>query len=505
MKRLFLFICLAGIFTSGCDKGFEKVNTNPIQATSLDPSYLLTNAQLGAMIYTLQYQDPIVQQINTPFGSSLEGGQHNIWFEPGDAQSVFTDIYTNCIKSLADIITRTKADPDRSNLYNMARIWNAYCFQVLVDTYGDVPYSQAGQAFTNEVFLPAYDPAEAIYDDLLKELSEATAALDATKRSEPNDLFYRGNIDQWKKLGNSILLRVAMRLTKVDLAKAEQYAKMAINGGLMTSNADNAMLTLSIAYPNINGNSFNGTERANYYLGKPFVDFLKSTNDPRLKVIAVKYDFPANDLATAGNADTDPANQIGEPYGYNDATISTEPNYPGKSGAAWKYSQVNRQTLGKFDGPYFFVTYSQTTLLHAEAVQRGWAAGSVAALYEEGVKANMDQMAQYDPSATIAPADQDAYLVANPFNPAKALEQINTQYWISCFLNGQEGWSNFRRSGFPMLEPNTFPGADPVIAGDFIHRLQIQSSERAVNTANYQAAVSRQGPDNFATRIFWDK
>ena len=505
MKRLFLFICLTGVFISGCDKGFEKVNTNPVQATSLDPAYLLTSAQLGAMIYTLQYQDPIVQQMNTPFGSSLEGGQHNIWFEPGDANSVFTAIYTNCIKSLADIISRTQGDPDRSNLYNMARIWKAYCFQVLVDTYGDVPYTQAGQAFTNGAYLPAYDPAEAIYDDLLKQLSEATAALDPSKRLEANDLFYHGNIDQWKKLGNSILLRVAMRLTKVDAAKAQQYATAAISGGLMTSNADNAMLTLSVAYPNINGNSFNGTERANYYIGKPFIDLLKSTNDPRLKVIAVKYEFPANDLATAGNIDTDPANQIGEPYGYNDATISTEPNYPGKSGAAWKYSQVNRQTLGKFDGPYFFVTYSQTTLLHAEAVQRGWATGSVSDLYNTGVKAHMDQMAQYDPSATIAPADQDAYLIANPFNPANALEQINTQYWISCFLNGQEAWSNFRRSGFPTLEPNTFPGADPVIAGDFIHRLQIQSSERAVNTANYQAAVSRQGPDNFATRIFWDK
>lgn len=504
MKSLFFFI-LTGIFIIGCDKGFEKVNTNPIQATSLDPAYLLTNAQLGAMLNTIKYQDPIVQQLNTPFGSTLEGGQHNIWFEPGDAQSVFTDMYTECIKSLSDIISRTQDDPERSNLYNMARIWNSYCFQVLVDTYGDVPYSQASQAFTNELFLPAYDPAEAIYDDLLKQLSEATAALDASKTVEPNDLFYHGNIDQWKKLGNSILLRVAMRLTKADPAKAQQYATIAINGGLMTSNADNAMLMLSVAYPNVYGNIFNGTERANYYIGKPFIDQLKSTNDPRLEVIAVKYDLPANDVATAGNADTDPANQIGMPFGYNDATISTAPNYPGKSGAAWKYSQVNRQTLGKFDGPYFFVTYSQTTLLHAEAVQRGWATGSVSALYEAGVKAHMDQMAQYDPSATIAPGDQDAYLTANPFDPANALEQINTQYWISSFLNGQEAWSNFRRSGFPLLQPNSFPGADPVIAGDFIHRLQIQSSERAVNTANYEAAVSRQGPDNFATRIFWDK
>jgi len=72
MKRLLLFVCFTGIFISGCDKGFEKVNTNPVQATSLDPAYLLTSAQLGAMIYTLQYQDPIVQEMNTPFGSSLE-------------------------------------------------------------------------------------------------------------------------------------------------------------------------------------------------------------------------------------------------------------------------------------------------------------------------------------------------------------------------------------------------------------------------------------------------
>ncbi|MEP7110206.1 MAG: SusD/RagB family nutrient-binding outer membrane lipoprotein [Ferruginibacter sp.] len=503
MKSLILFLCFTGVFICSCDKGFVEVNTNPVQATSLDPAYLLTTTQLGAMFYTLQYQDPIVQQMNTPFGSSLEGGQHNIWFQPGDGQSVFTGIYANCIKALVDIIARTQGDPGRANLYNMARIWKAYCFQVLADTYGDVPYSQAGQAYLNAQFLPQYDPAETIYDDLLKELSEATAALDPAGLVEKNDLFYAGSISQWKRLGYSILLRVAMRLTKVDVAKAQQFATVAINGGLMTSNADNAKLKLSTAYPNINGNSFNGTERANYYIGKPFIDLLKSTNDPRLKVIAVKYEFPANDLATAGNKDTDPANQIGEPYGYNDATISTEPNYPGKSGAAWKYSQVNRQTLGKFDGPYFFVTYSQTELLHAEAVQRGWAAGSVSDLYNMGVKAHMDQMAQFDVSATIAASDQDAYLVANPFNPAKALEQINTQYWISCFLYGQEGWSNFRRSGFPLLTPNPYPGADPLVKGGFIRRLQLQSSERSVNKANVEAAWPLNA-DNLATRIFWD-
>src|SRR4051812_19064533 len=115
MKSLILFLLFTGVFICSCDKGFVEANTNPVQATSLDPAYMLTTAQLGAMFYTLQYQDPIVQQMNTPFGSSLEGGQHNIWFQPADNQSVFTGMYSNCIKLLADIIAHTQGDPARAN------------------------------------------------------------------------------------------------------------------------------------------------------------------------------------------------------------------------------------------------------------------------------------------------------------------------------------------------------------------------------------------------------
>jgi hypothetical protein len=100
---------------------------------------------------------------------------------------------------------------------------------------------------------------------------------------------------------------------------------------------------------------------------------------------------------------------------------------------------------------------------------------------------------------------QEAYLAANPFEINKALEQINTQYWISSFLNGSEVWANFRRSGFPDLEPNPYPAADPAVKGGFIHRLTYPSREASVNSANYSAAVSHMGPDNLATRIFWDK
>jgi hypothetical protein len=390
----------------------------------------------------------------------------------------------------------------------MARIWKAYCIQVLVDTYGYVPYTQAGQAYPTGIFLPKYDVDSDIYDDLLKELSEATDALDVAGKVENVDLFYGGNVDQWKKLGNSLLLRVAMRYTKNDPAKAQQWVATAVNpsrGGLMTSIADNAKIVCSQAYNAPTAGSWNGTERANFYIAEPFILELQSTNDPRLKVIAVKYEFPANDLATAGFADTDPSHQQGMPMGYNDGTISSAPGFPGMSGAAFKYSQVNRTTLGKSDATYFFVTYCQTQLLLAEAVQRGWATGNVQEIYNTAVRGGMDQMAQFDVLATIPVAEQDAYLAANPFNPATALEQINTQYWINSFAEGQEAWSNHRRSGFPALAPNPYPQADIEVKGGFVHRLHIQSSERSVNVESYNNMVAAMGPDNFATRVFWDE
>lgn len=153
----------------------------------------------------------------------------------------------------------------------------------------------------------------------------------------------------------------------------------------------------------------------------------------------------------------------------------------------------------------FFVTASENLLLLAEAAFRGWITADAASLYTAGIKADLDQMALYDASAAIPLASQNAYLAANPLDPSKALEQINTQYWISTYMDGPECWANFRRSGFPVLLPNPYPYADPAVKGGFIHRLGYPSREFAVNPDNVNAAIARQGPDNLATHIFWDK
>ncbi|HEY6899352.1 MAG TPA: SusD/RagB family nutrient-binding outer membrane lipoprotein, partial [Puia sp.] len=442
---LLSFLLLAG--ASSCDKDFVSVNTNPTQPTSLDPGYLFATGEVNVSIPTFYYQSPLAQQIIHPFTGVAEGGNHNVQFD-NNASTTFDYLYNGTgngatvtgnttqvngpVALLNAVIAQTKGGATRSNLYNMARIMRAYCFMILVDTYGDVPYSQAGQAYLAQINLPKYDAQQDIYTDLVNELTQATAALDAGKATEANDALYKGNISQWKKLGNSLLVRIGMRYSKADAAKAQQIVSAAYAAGTMQSNADNAMITFSATFPSPTGNWFQGTERANVYLAKPFVDSLQRTHDPRLGVIAVKYTNPGGSLSGGGvgTEDTVQANQLGMPLGYNEATISTAPGFPGKATTGWKYSQLNRRTVVKIDEPEFLVTYAQTQLLLAEAAQRGWISAPVATLYNAGVRAHMDQMAKYDPSATIPTAAQDAYMAANPFNPGDALQQINTQYWI---------------------------------------------------------------------------
>jgi hypothetical protein len=156
----------------------------------------------------------------------------------------------------------------------------------------------------------------------------------------------------------------------------------------------------------------------------------------------------------------------------------------------------------------FLVTASQNLLLMAEARFRNWITTSTAAQYfSDGVKAHMDQMAMYDASCAVAAAARDLYAGNNPLNTGTELDQINSQYWISSFLNGPEAFANFRRSGFPALTPNPYgqPNNPDVPNGTFMRRLTYPTSEIAVNSVNFNEVVARQGADKLSTKIWWDK
>ncbi|WP_069660447.1 SusD/RagB family nutrient-binding outer membrane lipoprotein [Arcticibacter eurypsychrophilus] len=507
-----LSVLLIGL--SSCDKDFEEINTNPTLPLTLDPIYQFSNAQQALVIPSYHYQGEIVQQIITPYGGVLEGGNRNTVNEV-NSNPTFNTLYTVPLRDLTDIITKLKDNPDRTNLYNMSRILRSYCYQILVDTYGDVPYSEAGKGFLESTYLPKYDDQKVIYDDIIKEYQEATDALASGKDVVGSDLFYKGDIAQWKKLGNSLLLRAGMRYTRIDEAKARVTVAKAFDparGGIMTSNTDNAFIQFNATFTNATSSALLGSERANYYVGKPFIDFLKSSNDPRLPYIAVKYENPANPLATSGVANTTLADQLGMPYGYDENSLANAPGFPGKIGSAFKYSQYNRATVFRIDAPEFIATCAQTQLLLAEAFQRGYInVGSAKEYYEAGIRGHMTQTALYGSGVQISLEQQSAYLVEPEvaFNISRALEQINEQYWVASFRNWAEAWANFRRSRYPQLSPINFPGEDPAVdagdAGGFVHRLTYPLREKSVNTANVNEASSRMGGDNLGVRIFWDK
>lgn len=518
MRKITLYtlgLITAFIFMTGCDKDFDELNTNKLQPTSLEPSYLLNHAVINSShpAATLPYEIAIVQQLVTPNSGVIAGGNFNQDNRPvtlGNWQRFYREV----LKQTTDIKIATAEDASQSNIYNMARIIHSYGAMVLTDTYGDVPYTEAGLGYLEDVLTPQYDTQEQIYMDILSELQEASQALDASKPIETGDVLYGGDVLKWKKFANSLLFRAAMRLSKVDESLAQQYVSAALGaeGGLMESNADNAVIRHDANFINAVSSPLTGSERNNYYLAEPFLNFLKENNDPRLSSIAVRYIGAKNgvDLDNASKGDvrdgltvsTDPEDQIGFPMGYDNGTISPVVEAKGLA-SFYDFSQMDRTRMGKNAAPAFLVTYAQTQLLLAEAAIRTWAPGDAAVYFENGIRGHMEQLASYDPGSAVAEADIEEYIAANPLDMANALEEINTQYWVASFLNGPEAFANFRRSGYPDLVPNPYPGTD--ITGDFIRRLTYPDSEIAVNSTNFQQAVTRQGKDDLETRVWWDK
>ncbi|MCW3080660.1 SusD/RagB family nutrient-binding outer membrane lipoprotein [Segetibacter sp.] len=508
MKKIFnvsLPIVLL-LFATSCDKGLSELNQNKTSATAIDPVFQLNTAIVNSNFTSstsLTYEMSIVQQMVTPNSGLLAGANFN-----QDNRDITEDLwqayYRNVIRNTRDVIARTKDVPARSNLMNMARILQARAFMVLTDSYGNIPYTEAGLGYIEQTFLPRYDAQQDIYPKLITELTEASAALNPVGAIETGEVLYGGNIAQWKKFGYSLLLRAGMRLTKVDAAKAQQVVQAAVAGGVILTNADNAYFRTTNDYTaNISG-TLNSTEAANYYLAEPFVNYLKTTNDPRLPAIAIRYiGAKSGPDQTPAAGTTDPTRQVGMPMGYDNGTIAAVATAKGLT-SFYEFSQLDRRRMAKLTAPVYFVTAAQTNLLLAEAAQRGWiTTGTPASYFATGVRAHMEQLATYDAGSAVPASAIAEYLAANPLDPSKALEQINTQYWVASFLNGPEAWANFRRSGFPVLAPNPYPGK--TISGTFIRRLTYPNAEVSVNPENLKVAVAAQGPDNLDTRVWWDK
>ncbi len=499
-----LISCL--LVLASCDSGFEEMNVNPTQADQLDPNFKLTNiqVQVSGQRYenwrtNLIYSSTMIQHFATLPGY-WSGDKY--FYNSAYSAAMWDRIYPNVAKNLEDLLVQTSEDPEHANMHHVTQIMRVIMYHRLTDLYGDIPYSEAGRGFIDDISQPKYDPQSEIYADMLAKLEAAAAALNSGESlNGTGDLMYGGDLGQWRKLANSLMLRLGMRLVKVDPGAAQQWVAKAISGGVMESNDDIAYVPHNDPSGWRNGNGQVFTTDRNPRLSSFFVDWMVAHGDPRLEVYG--------HIPVAG------ADPVGLPNGKNDSAsdmVNGLPNHsswiacdgdPAPSPCEMDVYMVPNPMITGEDDPMFFMTYAEVELLMAEAAVRGWHNGDPATHYANGVRAAMEYLVMYDPNAAIPAEDIDAYLAANPYDAAKGMQQINEQIWGAVLLNHYEAYANWRRTGYPELTPVDYPGN--VTGGTIPRRLNYRQAEAVANPDNYSAAVSRQGPDELTTRMWWDK
>ncbi len=531
MKNILLPL-LVIVFISGCTKSqLNSINTDPSKSTSanFDPNDLLSSAQLNYAntgYYQLVYESTMMQVLASTYFYYNNGDKYINEGNFTDYQgAIFTQGYTEAgdIRQMQQLCIQ-KDSAGYSNLINIGDIMFVFILQRTTDMYGDCPYSQADMA-QQGVKYPVYDTQQSIYNAMLTTLDNAIAKLDANRAKPTADLFYNGDITRWKKFGYSLMLRIAMRLTKVDPVTAEKWAEKAAAGGTFADISDNAIVQTDAT----NSASQNGTSIALRTLtdyeqvrwSKTLIDFLRQTNDPRLSVIG---EIPASGLTNNGNetlsGNPDSSLQVGLPNGYDLlgglTDISKSPGYPGGTGTGadyaplGNYSRPRTNVYLKLGGPIIVFTYAETELLLAEAKVRGWNIdGTAQQHYANGVTGAFQSLSQLDAQTSVNTASINSYLNANPLDMSSlnnSLQMINTQYWLATGTNFNfiENWFNWKRSGYPALAPVNYSGN--VTMGTIPRRMIYLSTEILTNPTNYKAAVARlPGGDVLTSRVWWDK
>jgi hypothetical protein len=321
---------------------------------------------------------------------------------------------------------------------------------------------------------------------MFNELQDAAAKLDATQPLPANDIVYQGNITSWKRFAYSLMLRLALRIQKVDPTNSAKWANLAYTSGLMQSNADNFVVSYK---PNTyyaiisNGQCTPMVYYTTWKLAEPFVAYLRDNHDPRIYI-----------YSALPNGDTVAAHQLGLPPN----TPSNQVLLPLTS-----YSVSPASTFGQYSAPFVHLSYAQVQLMLSEFALKGVITGlgtaDAATLYNNGVTAAMNELSIYGGSYKITNNDISNYLLTHPFNTIdtdSALNQINTQYWVETHYNFYEQFANWRRSGYPLLDQSSYT---------IPRRLQYPVQEVNINNANVQTAIKDQGPDVITTHVWWDK
>jgi hypothetical protein len=476
MSKYIKFIVVVMLFAA-CSKNMTDLNINQKAPTNVPGETLFSNGELSLAnaLTTPNVNSGIFELIvqywaetTYPQESQYDLGNRDIplnWWN-----TLYRDVIEDFNQSI--ILMRqqqqdaTLLPEDQAAYVNkiaIAKIMRAYSFSILVNTFGDIPYTEALQGRVNTT--PKYDNQKDVYYALLDTITQSIQEMDLSAGSFGQaDLIYGGDINEWYKFANSIKLKLGILIADVDPQRSKTEVESAAPN-VFTSNNDNALLRYTTTPPNVNPIWTNlvQSNRNDFVVANTLVDTMNAHNDPRREfyftTVNGKY---IGGVYGAGNSFSN--------YSHPSAKVEA-PDFPG-----------------------IIMDYAEVQFFLAEAAARGFNVGGTAQQhYNSGVTASIEFWGG-------SPEDAQAYLAqpVNQFNASNWQKSIGVQAWINYYTRGFDAWVYQRHLDYPqLLAPPSAVSAYPL-------RYTYPSTEINLNKANYEAASSSIGGDQVTTRLFWD-
>jgi hypothetical protein len=502
--KIFLVLVWFTIASASCTKDFSTVNTDVNVPTSVTPDLLLSGVLRSVMSDNVSVAwgiGNLVAQYNAKIQFVNE--DRYLWNEQN---GIWNNTYGN-YRNLQNIFTSLGSDVGNS-YYGVSLIMKSFMFERLTATYGDVPYTEAGKAKIDGMYIPKYDKQEDIYTSILADLKKANEVLAKSTQPIGGDLIYNGGtaaILKWRKLANSLRIRYLMRISGKRNVSTDLQSIISdpVNNPLFASNADNAELRYLALSPNqwplyeSRVGSFDEIR-----LSKTMSDRLSAINDPRLSV----FGRPSQRSIAAGSPRIE-----GIPNGLGDVPALNFNGGPqGVSRVGYTFACLVCNDPGQSPPDptaprSIIMTFSQLQFLLAEARERGLITnGDAATYYSSGINSNFEYWRSVVPSSyginITLPAN---YLtqaeVAYTGTSAEKIGKIHFQKWIANYFTGLEGWFEWRRTGSPAIIPGPNNLNNNLVPVRFIYPV----IEQSLNGINRKEAVDRQGgTDDINTRMW---
>jgi hypothetical protein len=498
--KIKLFIVFGGIVMISSCKKFLDINKDPdrIPSTNAPIPQLLTSAQMNLAFEggsdLFRFATLISQQMSgqaSQPNQTYEYDRYNI--TGSDQNNTWSSIFATTLSDL-ELIAQQAGENGSPHYAGVAKILKVYEYSLVVDVWGDVPYSEAQKLDQNTA--PAYDDDEAIYTNLITLLTEAVTDISAASSNltpGSNSLIYPGSFattkNNWIKLANTLKLRLYLHYSKKNPTFAVTQMTALINSGVpfMASNADNFQMAFNDAANQRNPISQFEVSRPNYlFANNSMVTLMNNKQDPRLPFYFTPFPWNSTPATYKGVSPGDPATiNYSRIYTYlrGSATGTPTPNAQGGINAnALTYSGT---------APIRLVTYAEYCFIRAEAALMG-APGDPQTWFVNGITASMQQVG-------VTAAVLATYVALNGTlvgTNAQKLKQIIEEKYVALFGVSVEPWTDWRRTGYPVLTPpaNRIPQVTNVPRTLFYAQSEIDLNPNAPD----------QKPADLQSKVFWD-